>query len=316
MTFLAPSRLFLLAAVYALALVYLFMQLRRRRRYEARFTNLALLGVVAPRRPGWRRHVPAAFMLLALASTVVAFARPAHEEAVPRERATIVLALDISISMAAADVPPTRLDSARAAAAGFTDDLPQDINLGLVVFAGTAQVVVSPTTDRAPVHQALRTLRLREATAIGDAVIASLAALESVPAPVQGEPIPAHVVVMSDGELTAGVPIEVAAGAANELGVPVSTIAFGTDRGVIEYQGQLFDVPVNGESLRTLADATGGQHFEAATASELHAVYSDIGSAVGSEIEKREVTSWFVGAALALGMLAAGASLLWFSRIP
>ena len=316
MTFLAPGRLLFLVPVYVVALAYLFLQLRRRPRYEVRFTNLALLGVVAPRRPGWRRHVPAALMLLAVASTAVAFARPARDQLVPRERATVVLALDVSISMAADDVPPTRLDSARAAAASFAQDLPAEINLGLVTFAGTAHVVVPPTIDRVPVRRALATLRLREATAIGDAVLASLAALETVPRGRGDEPPPAHVVLMSDGEITAGVPVEVAAGAAMEAAVPVSTISFGTAAGVIEYEGQLFDVPVNGTSLRILADATGGRFFEAATSAELQAVYGDIGSAVGYEAEHREITAWFVGVALLLGLLAATASLLWFSRIP
>jgi Ca-activated chloride channel family protein len=316
LTFLAPDRLLFLVPVYGLALAYLFMQLRRRRRYEVRFTNLALLGVVAPRRPGWRRHVPAALMLLAVGCTAVAYARPARDELVPRERATVMLALDVSISMAASDVPPTRLDSARAAAASFTADLPADINLGLVTFAGTAQVVVAPTTDRASVHRALDTLRLREATAIGDAVLAALAALDTVPRGRDDAALPAHVVLMSDGEITAGVPVEIAAGAAKEAEVPVSTISFGTATGVIEYEGQLFDVPVNGASLRTLAEATGGRFFEAATSAQLRAVYGDIGSAVGFEAEHREVTAWFVGVALVLGLLAATASLVWFSRIP
>ena len=316
MRFLAPDRLFFLLPVYLLAFTYFFMQLRRRRRYEMRFSNLPLLATVAPRRPGWRRHVPALLSLLSLAAMVVALARPARTEEIPRERATIVLALDVSISMAAADVAPSRLDSARAAAASFAKDLPGEINLGLVTFAGTAQVVVPPTTDRLPVQRALDGLSLREATAIGDAVLASLAAVNSVPKAPSGQPVPAHVVLMSDGELTAGVPLQTAVSAATDAGVPVSTISFGTPSGVIEYRGQLFEVPVNGDALRTLADGTGGTYFEAASTQELRSVYGDIGSSLAFEEEPREVTTWFVGLGLALAMAAATGSLVWFSRLP
>lgn len=316
MTFLSRGWLLLLLAVVAVAGAYVVLQIVGRRRYEVRFTNLALLGSVAPRRPGWRRHVPAGLMVLMLASMVVALARPAQEEQVPRERATIMLAIDVSISMDATDVSPSRFEAAKQAAVQFTDMLPEPINLGLVAFAGTANVLVAPTTDRDRVTGAIQRLQLAEATAIGEAVLASLDAIRSVPAPADDEAVPAHILVLSDGETTAGTPNDVAAEAAAEAGVPVTTIAFGTPGGVIEYEGEIVPVRVNDQELAELAEQTGGAAFEAASAEQLGSVYADIGSAIGFELELVEISRWFLGAAFALGLAAAAASLAWFSRLP
>lgn len=314
--FVTPSRLALLLGVAALAAVYAVVSVRGRRRYEVRFTNLALLASVAPRRPGWRRHLPAALLLSALAALVVSLARPTREAKVPRERATIVLAIDVSLSMDATDVPPNRLEAAKAAAVSFTGLLPEQINLGLVAFAGTAAVVVPPTTDRDEVTEAIGRLDLAEATAIGEAVVASLGAIESVPAAESGEPVPAHIVVMSDGETTVGTPDAVAAELASDAGVPVTTIGFGTDAGTITYEGTVQTVPVNQAKLDELAEATGGRSFAAATGEELGSIYEDIGSAVGFDTEEREVGRWFVTAGLVLAALSALATLAVGSRFP
>lgn len=316
MTFLAASRLVLAVLVLVVAIAYVVLQLLGRRRYAVRFTNLDLLASVAPKRPGWRRFVPASLLLASMSAMVLALARPARQEEVPRERATIVLAIDVSISMQADDVEPSRFDAAKDAASSFVALLPAPINLGLVAFAGTASVVVAPTTDRAQVRAAIDRLELEEATAIGEAVFSSLAAIEAVPAPTDANEVPGHVVVMSDGETTAGRPNELAAEAAREADVPVTTIGFGTDAGTITYQSELVPVPVNEAELAALAEATGGSSFEAVTGDELRSVYEDIGSAIGYDIEEREITTWFVGAAFALALLTAAASLAWFSRLP
>lgn len=316
MKLLAADRLWLLAAVVAVIAAYVVVQVVGRRRYAVRFTNLALLGSVAPKRPGWRRHVPAALLLLSLLAMVVSLARPAHEEQVPRERATIIMAVDVSISMDATDVLPSRLEAARAAARSFAEDLPEPINLGLVAFAGTATVLVPPTTDHAAVVDAVGRLQLAEATAIGEAVLASLDAIARVPPAADGEPVPAHIVLMSDGETTAGTPTDIAAQDAEDAGVPVSTIAFGTPTGTIEYDGELVQVPVNVDELAGLAEATGGSTFEAATGEELRSVYADIGSSIGFETEDKEIGAWFTGAAFVLLLLASAASIAWFSRLP
>jgi Ca-activated chloride channel homolog len=323
-SFLATSRLWLLAAVAALAVAYVVVHLRGRHRYALRFSNVALLGSVAPRRPGWRRHVPPALLLLSLVALVLTLARPSRDEQVPVERATVVLAIDVSISMDATDVEPNRLDAAREAARSFADQLPERFNLGLVSFAGTATVRVAPTTDRAAVTEAIDRLELAEATAIGDAVLASLDSIASM-AERDGrdgedggeqEQVPASIVLMSDGETTAGTPNRVAASAAEEAGVPVTTIGFGTDSGTITYEGDVVPVPVNEGELAQLAELTGGEIFAAATGEELQSAYDDIGSLIGYENEQREIGRWFVGAALVLSAAASLASLRWFSRLP
>ncbi|MBW3548025.1 MAG: VWA domain-containing protein [Actinobacteria bacterium] len=315
MSFLAGHRLLLLVVVAALGAAYVVLQVRGRRRYAVRFTNLALLESVAPERPGWRRHVPAALLLAALAGMVVSLARPVRDELVPRERATVVMAIDVSISMQATDVSPSRFVAAKEAAVSFAERLPQPINLGLVAFAGTARVVVPPTTDRSLVTRAIEGLEMAESTAIGDAVVASLDAVGTVPAG-DGEPVPAHILLLSDGDTQVGVPNEVAAERARQEGVPVTTIAFGTQEGSITFRGQVVPVAVNQADLQALAEATGGSAFQAATGEQLEAVYQDIGSSIGFQVEQREIGGWFVGLAFVLAVLAAVASLAWFSRLP
>jgi Ca-activated chloride channel family protein len=268
-SFLEPGRLLLGLLVVALAAAYVALQVWGRQRYAVRFTNVALLASVAPRRPGWRRHVPAGLLLLALASMVVALARPTRIERVPRERATIILAIDVSISMDATDVSPSRLEAAKAAAESFTGLLPEQINLGLVSFAGSATVLVPPSTDRERVAEAIDRLTLAEATAIGEAVVASLGSIASVPGTEDGEEVPAHVVLMSDGETTAGTPNEIAVQAAVEAGVPVTTIAFGTDEGTIEYEGETLDVPVNRDERRPSPTGTGWHGLRGSADGEL-----------------------------------------------
>jgi len=315
MTFLAAWRLWLLVVVAALAAVYVFMQTRRDR-YAVRFTNLDLLDSVAPERPAWRRHVPAVAFVLALLALVVGFARPVRDTRVPRERATVMMAIDVSLSMEASDVSPTRIDAAREAAKSFVNLLPPKLNLGLVTFSGVAQVLVSPTTDHELVLRSLDTLRLDQRTAIGEAVLASLSSVAAMPAEPGQSPPPARIVLMSDGETTDGRSNEVGARAAIDAKVPVSTIAFGTDNGVVNVEGNVVRVPVNRPALRLLAEETGGTAFEAATGKELKKVYTDIGTSVGYRTVHRDVSSWFVGLGLVFAMGAAGASLFWFSRLP
>jgi Ca-activated chloride channel family protein len=315
LSFLSAGRLWLLVALLALAAAYLIAQ-GRRKQYAVRFTNLALLDTVAPRRPGWRRHVPAIAFLLAMTALVVGFARPARSERVPRERATIIMAIDVSLSMQATDVAPTRFRAAKAAATSFVDLVPPKLNLGLVAFAGTAQVLVSPTTDHEVLKRSIDALELGPATAIGEAVFAGLSSIASVPTEPGQQPAPARMVLLSDGETTVGRANDLAAKAARDANVPVSTIAFGTDGGRVVVEGNAVRVPVNKEALEQLAEMTGGRAFQAESGKELKDVYSDIGSSVGYQLEHRELTSWFIGLGLLLAMAAAIGSLLWFSRLP
>ena len=315
--FLAPDRLAFLPVIAVLGLVYAALQ-RRNKRYEVRFTNLALLDVVAPKRPGWRRHATALAFLLSAATLVVAFAQPTRDVRIPKERATVVLALDTSLSMEATDVAPSRIEAAQQAATAFLDVVPEFMNVGLVTFDGVARVRVTPTTDRVAVRSAIASVELNASTAIGEAIFASLDAVAAAPPGEDGQPAPARIIVMSDGKTTIGRPNEDAAAAAEAAGIPVSTIAFGTPFGEIRVENDPapVPVPVEPEPLRAIARQTGGAFFEADSLEGLEQVYTDIGIAIGYDIEKRDVSSWFVGVGLALLLFTATLSLLWFARLP
>jgi Ca-activated chloride channel homolog len=318
-TFLSPGWLWLLLAVAALLVVYLVLQLRRRA-FAVRFANLDLLGKLAPKRPGWRRHLAFAALLLALASLTTAMAKPTRDTKVPRDRATVMMAIDVSLSMRAEDVSPNRLEAAQAAAKEFVGLLPPRINLGLVTFSGTATVAVSPTTDRASVLRAIDNVELAERTAIGEAIFSCLDAVKTFQAQLQGSDpsegnAPARIVLLSDGSNTWGRSPEQAIGAAKQASVPVSTIAFGTDTGYIDLEGQRVVVPVDHEKLKEIADGTGGSYYAAASAEELSNVYRDLGSQIGYTTERREITTWFVGMGLLFAFGAAGVSLLWSNRL-
>lgn len=315
MSFLAPERLWLLVAVTGLVAAYVLLQ-RRRPTYAVRFSELDLLASLVPRSAVWRRHVPAALLVLSLVALTTAFARPEADVDVPRERATIVVALDTSVSMEATDVAPDRIGAARESAAAFIAGLPEGFNVGLVSFSGTASVVVPPTQDHDLVVSAVRGLELGPSTAIGEAVFASLDAIRTVPGEPGQDAPPAAVVLLSDGTNTVGREVSLAAEAAVQEGVPVSTIAYGTPEGTVLVQGQLIPVPVDRPALVRLADATGGSSFTAESGEELTAVYEDIGSSVGTTTERREVTAAVTGVALALGVSAAAASLVWGARLP
>jgi Ca-activated chloride channel family protein len=315
----SPERLGLLVGVAALVAGYVLLQ-RRRSRYAVRFTNLRLLDRVAPHRPAWRRHVPAGLFLAMLALLVVGFARPTAEVRVPRERATVMVAVDVSTSMLATDVRPDRLTAAKTAARRFVDVLPEEFNVGLVAFAGSAAVFVPPSTDREAIHTGIK--RLSEGstgvqgTAIGEAITTSLGAIRALDAKAAENPPPARVVLLSDGANTSGIePIEAAAQAA-QANVQVHTISFGTPSGSLNQGGRAVRVPVDGMTLQAVADLTGGGYHEATSSEELRAVYEDIGTSVGYRTERQDISARFIGMALLLAMAAAGGSLVWFSRLP
>lgn len=316
MRFLVEWRLFLLLGVGAMAGVWVAVALQRRT-HVLRFTSVELLDVVAPRQPGWRRHVPAALFLSALALLVVGFAKPVRATRVGEERATVVLAVDTSLSMEADDVDPNRLEVAKEAARTFVADLPDELNVGLVTFNGSTTVAVAPSTDREALDAALADLELGEGTAIGDAIFTALDAVAAAPGGEDDQPAPARVVVMSDGETTVGRPNEEAAAAAAEAEVPVDTIAFGTPEGVIEDElGGQTPVPVAPEPLASIADTTGGRAFEAGSLDELSSVYDDIGRVVGYEETIEDLSGWFVGSGIVLLALAGSFSLAWSQRLP
>ncbi|HKT05517.1 MAG TPA: VWA domain-containing protein [Rugosimonospora sp.] len=313
--FLAPLWLLAILPVLALAGAYVWRQLRRRS-YAVKFTNVDLLKSLAPRGLGYRRHLAAGTFLLTLLTLACALARPSTDAKQPLERATVMVAIDVSLSMQSTDVSPTRIAAAQTAAKEFVQQLPAGYNVGLVSFAKSANVLVSPTKDRASITQAIDSLQLAEATATGEAVFTSLSAIQSVPADGANGAPPARIVLLSDGYRTAGRPIEDAAAAASAANVPVSTIAFGTDEGTVQIQGQTQRVPVDRASLQKLAETTRGHYYEAASLSELKQVYQDMGSSIGYKTVPREITQWYVGIALLFAFAAAGMSLLWTSRLP
>jgi Ca-activated chloride channel family protein len=316
MTLLAARWLWLLPLVAALVGAYVWVQVRGRRQAAVRFTNLALLQRLAPKRPGWRRHVGAGLLALSLVAMVLSLARPTHEVRVARRRAVVVMAVDVSLSMQATDVQPNRLKAAKEAAERFARSLPGTVRLGLVSFAGSTDLLVPPTTDHDAVVRAVKALRLREGTAIGDAVLASLQAIRTDAATETAKRAPATVVLMSDGMTTVGTPDADAGAQAKERKVPVTTIAFGTQDGAVTIHGERIPVPVDVAKLADLADQTGGRSFTADSAGKLERAYRDISTSVGYVHRRREVTTVLVGAAFVLALLAAAASLRWTARLP
>lgn len=329
--FSAPWWLLLLIVVAVLAAGYVVL-LGRRRRDVVRFTNLELLDRVAPQRPGWYRHLPAVALITSLALLTIALAGPLAEARVPRNRATVVLVIDVSLSMQATDVEPSRLAAAQSAAKDFADQLTPGVNLGLVAFAGTAAVLVSPTVERDPVKRAIDGLRLSESTATGEAIFAAMQSVETFSQAIAGTgeegPPPARIVLMSDGKQTvpdsaSGAPEEeprgafTAARAAAEAGIPVSGISFGTRYGTIELEpGESTPVAVDDASMRTIAELSGGQFFTAASEEELRQVYSELGEQIGYEIRRVDTSRpWLAGGVLLL-VVGVGAGLALGRRLP
>lgn len=317
MTFLAPGRLWLLALIGALAAAYVWLQ-RRRRHRAVRFTNVALLKAVAPRWPGWRRHVAAGALGVALAAMVVGMAEPARQVRIPKEAATVMLVLDTSASMQATDVKPTRLDAAIDAASSFVEDLPPQLRVGLVAFDRHARLLSPPTTDHETVLESIRSLTTGPGTAAGDALQAALDAIVAAEAQLGGNPSSKHasaIVLLSDGVTTVGRPVSVAAEAAAQAEVPVSTIAFGTESGYVEVLGELIPVPADPATMAAVAEATSGKFFEAASGNQLRGVYEDIGTRVGYDIQQRDVTSGVLAIGTVVLGVAAGLALLWNGRL-
>jgi Ca-activated chloride channel family protein len=317
MHFLSPNYLLLLLVVAALAGAYLVVQLRRKQ-YVARFSNLELLGSVAPRRPGWRRHLTFALLLIALSVLSIGVARPSKAVQVPRENATVILDIDVSLSMEATDVLPSRLDAAEASAQTFAKLLPPRINLGLVSFARNANVVVPPTTNRQDIARGIRSLQLENYTAIGEAIFASLQAIRvftDSTTPKNGARPPARIVLLSDGTNTVGRTIAEAIAAARRAHVQVSTIAFGTQNGTVTVRGVTQQVPADESALRQIANATGGSFHAAHTEQELSSVYKDIGSQIGYVTKHRDISWRFMLTGLLFLFAAGGAAMLWGGRV-
>jgi Ca-activated chloride channel family protein len=316
----APAVLVALVLIPVAIVGYVRYQ-RHRRRAAAAFASPALLASVAPRRPGWRRHAPMAAFALALAVLIVAAAKPQKTVAVPVERAAIMLATDVSGSMEATDVKPSRLVAARRSAKNFVNGVPRGVNVGVMAFNGRPRVLQSPTPERDDIATALNRLSPSGGTATGDAISAALRVLRQ-PTGINKKPPPSAIVLLSDGALTKGKNPVAAAREAKRAKIPVYTVALGTPAGTIEVprpggaQGtETRRVPPDPDSLAQIARASGGQSFTADNASELKRVYQKLGSQLGTEKRKRQLTSSFAGGALVLLLVGAGMSLAWFGRL-
>jgi Ca-activated chloride channel homolog len=318
-----PWLLTSLALLPALVALYVHWQ-RRRARYAVRFTNLELLAAVVRRTPGWRRHVPAAMYLLALATLLVGTARPQAVVTVPREQATIVLVMDVSGSMAATDVQPTRMISAQQAASRFVERAPSHFEIGLVAFSTSARVLAAPTTDREQVQVGLATLRARGGTAMGEAITAAVGAARAT-APDRGRGTgvagPTTVLLLSDGASTIGAEPVAAARRAAGAEVTIFTVALGTADGVVEIAdgtggSRRVPVPPDPTTLRQVADITGGRFYDAPTDGDLGEVYDQLGSRIGYERGEQEVTALFSAAAVGLLIVGGVLSLRWLNRFP
>jgi Ca-activated chloride channel family protein len=315
MTFQSPAMLIGLLLPAAAIVAYVVFQ-RVRRRYAVRFTNLDLLGSVVPKRARWRRHLPAALGFAATALLVVAVARPESWVHVHRRGAQVMLVTDISGSMQAKDVAPSRFSAARAAADAFLARLPKGDRVGAVAFNDRATTLTTPTLDHGAVRRALAGQEPLGGTATGDGIDAALKSLGTTGA--HGGAI----VLLSDGTANAGAdPLE-AARRAKAAGVRISTVALGTKGGVVELtdrhgrRKKSIPVPPDPAALRKIASVTGGRYVGARDAKGLLESYRRFGAEVGVAREHRELTAAFAGGALLLVLLGGGLSLVWFGRFP
>ena len=315
--FLLPVAFVLLFAVAALVAFYVVMQ-QRRREYAVRFTNLELLSSVAPRRPGWRRHVPAGGVALALVFLVIGLAQPVHSSEVANESKIIMLTIDVSRSMEATDVAPSRLAAAKTAAVTFVEGLPDGVDVGLVAFDGSASLLAAPTADHERVAQAISTLESGDGTATGEGIMASLPAIQ-VAREAAGLTQPtdesAAIVLLSDGMQQLGIPLEAATQRAVAMQVPISTITYGTDEGTVTIEsGLVVQVPPDPVAMAAVAEATGGVAFDAASADQLNQVLTQIQGDVGTTVEQTDLWQWFVAIAFVLLVLASAGAILWNGR--
>lgn len=350
MTFLWPTLLWGLLAVPALIVAYLWL-LRRKQRTALRYASLSMVKDALGAGQKIRRHLPPLLFLIALTLMLIAIARPAAVVTLPSQRQTVILAMDVSGSMRATDVAPSRLVAAQTAARAFIADLPPRTRIGVVSFAGTASVVQPPTDNRDDILAAIDRFQLQRATAVGSGILVSLklifpdiefdlrssnprpgsareathgTALDQAPksSPAEVKPVApgsyhaAVIILLTDGQTNTGPdPIESARMAADR-GVRVYTVGIGTANGeLIGAEGWSMRVRLDEASLKTIANLTQGEYFYAGTATDLQKVYAMLNSKVVMEKKDTEITALFAAAAAAIALVAGVLSLLWFSRI-
>jgi Ca-activated chloride channel family protein len=318
-----PWYFLFLFVVLGLVGLYVAAQVARRRRLQ-RFANMDLLESVAPNRPSRWRHVPAMLLALSLVLFTVAMAGPTHDVRIPRNRAVVMLTIDVSQSMRATDVSPSRLAAAQDAAKQFADQLTPGINLGLIAYAGTATVLVSPTTNRDATKNAIDKLQVADRTATGEAIFTGLQAISTVGAVIGGgdKPPPAHIVLMSDGKETQPSNPDnpkgayTAARSAKDQGVPISTVSFGTPNGTVDMGGQRQPVPVDDTMLKKIAQLSGGKAYTASSLEQLKEVFTNLQDQIGYETIKGDASVGWLRVGAVVLAVAAIAALLINRRLP
>jgi Ca-activated chloride channel family protein len=319
-SFQSPLALIGLVLVPVLVGLYVVRE-RRRQSYATRFTTPGLLPNLVDAAPRWRRHLPLALLMVALAAMIVGVARPHASVSVQREEATVLIAIDSSLSMSSQDIRPSRLIAAQRAAQAFVEGMPKKFRVGVIGFTGRAYVAVPPTEERGLVRSALKSLKSGQGTALGDAVALGnrLARAERTS---DGTIPPTAMLVISDGAQMSGrTTPEAAAAQARSSHIPVYTVVIGTPEGVVNvplaggYQAQL-RVPPSPETLRSVARLTGGQFFTAPDQDHLRQIYEKLGSRLGHRRESREITDLFAGGSAAFLLFGGALSALWFRRVP
>ncbi|SEA80016.1 VWA domain-containing protein [Variovorax sp. YR216] len=345
MNFLWPQFLWLLLALPLLVLLYLWL-LRRKKKLALRYASLSIVREAMGASQTIRRHIPPFLFMLALAAMLIAASRPMAVVVLPSNQQTIILAMDVSGSMRAADVQPNRLVAAQEAAKSFIKELPRTVKVGIVAFAGSAQVAQLPTTNREDLVTAIDSFQLQRATATGNAIVVSLATLfpdagidisdfgpqsrergtpidragkqpakEFTPV-APGSYTSAAIIMLTDGQRTTGVDPLDAAKVAADRGVRVYTVGIGTvDGETIGFEGWSMRVRLDEETLKAIANKTNAEYFYAGTATDLKKVYTSLSSRLTVEKKETEISALFAMAAAGLALLSAGLSLLWFNRI-
>jgi Ca-activated chloride channel family protein len=341
MKFLWPQALWLLLVLPAAVAAYIAV-VRRKGRSAVRYAGLALLPGASGPGPRFRRHLPPALFLVALALAIVAIARPVAVVTLPSQQETVILAMDVSGSMRATDVKPTRIAAAQEAARAFVADAPRTMRIGVVAFAATASVVQPPTQSREDVVAAIDRFQLQRGTAIGSGVLIALKTIfptveidlrgqrpraqsldpphdagQAPPKPVAPGSYPnAAIILLSDGQATTGPDPAEAARVAAERGVRVFTIGIGTPAGeVLGVEGWSMRVRLDEEALKSIASVTRGEYYRAETAQDLKQVYRALNSRIAFEKRETEVGALFAAAAAVVATLSAALSLLWFNRL-
>ena len=315
--------LFLLFVAGLIALYVITVRARQKR--VLRFANMELLESVAPQRPNRWRHLSAILLIGSMVLLTIAMAGPQNDVRIPRNRAVVMLAIDVSQSMRATDIEPSRLAAAQVAAKQFADQLTPGINLGLIAYAGTATVLVSPTTNREATKIAIDKLQLADRTATGEAIFTALQAIATVGAVIGGGedgPPPARIVLMSDGKET--VPSNpdnpkgafTAARTAKDQGVPISTVTFGTPYGYVDINDQHQPVPVDDETLKKIAELSDGNAYSASTLEQLKEVFTSLQDQIGYETIKGDASVGWLRLGALLLALSALAALLFNRRLP